>query len=772
MKSTSQHYHPTGRSAFLTSLVVLLVFFAYCYFSLHHSQAAGVKTKPSPVSNLRPTHAPNGITHVLAASYYSLKEGLDAKVMLSNQGPGEMPVNISLFSLAGERLDLESITLAGNEVRAINLRERVPTNSAFEEGSVQVTYSGMTLELGGVVLMVDGERSLMFDEEFSEPAKDFRSSRLEGVWWLPSNEAATRLALSNASDFPLAVNLSVSGPGKSQEQRLKTLSFNPHETRVIKAEELLKGRFGGISIEHSGVPGALLVRGLIQEPSVGFSSVVEFRDPARAKSARLDGTGLRLGEVLGEKLRPVVVARNVSSDPTLLSGRLVYSTQNGAGSVISLPDVELQPGETREVNLRKALNERTGKSEMIFAGLEFEHTGALGSLVMSGLSISSSGNQVFRVPLIDAETPSSSTGTYPWSIAGSSSTVVYVKNATDKPQQYTMQISYEGGSYRMDSHKLEAGQSIVVDLRKLRDEQVVNQFGERIPADASGGQLHWTAVGPTKHVLIGRVEQVDLARGMSMTASCGLCCQDSFDSGFLTPGSVTGFVGDGGSFTAMEFMKTCYGNFTGPFPHGTSDWWSSDETVATCDSTGFATGVDEGSAQIQASWDGCYWDYDIWLEDCECTPANPYGSATCNVARTPHHLQMGNDMFASTSCSGVRRVIDYVVVDNHTPARPVGSVDLIEDPATGITDSCNNNNVIRTSSCSSVVDSAGVFEDDLFASCPGSDSCGFDIPASKWQWCKGAAHVTLATLNYSVHHDEVKVNGRAIAWDRGTNFLP
>jgi hypothetical protein len=70
------------------------------------------------------------------------------------------------------------------KVRAINLRERVPANSAFEEGSLQVTYTGMGLELGGVVLMVDAELSLIFDEEFSEPAKDFQSSRLEGVWWL------------------------------------------------------------------------------------------------------------------------------------------------------------------------------------------------------------------------------------------------------------------------------------------------------------------------------------------------------------------------------------------------------------------------------------------------------------------------------------------------------------------------------------------------------------------------------------------------------------
>ncbi|MGH9835939.1 MAG: hypothetical protein ACRD9Y_23200, partial [Blastocatellia bacterium] len=125
-------------------------------------------------------------SHKLVTTYYSVKGNLKATLMLSNQGPNSMPVQVSLFSRNGFQSDLPAITLRGNEVRAIDLRQHVNPGSSFEEGSVQVIYQGRMLELGGVVTVVDSARSLIFDEELVEPAKAFASARLEGVWWRPS----------------------------------------------------------------------------------------------------------------------------------------------------------------------------------------------------------------------------------------------------------------------------------------------------------------------------------------------------------------------------------------------------------------------------------------------------------------------------------------------------------------------------------------------------------------------------------------------------------
>jgi hypothetical protein len=134
-------------------------------------------------------------------------------------------------------------------------------------------------------------------------------------------------------------------------------------------------------------------------------------------------------------------------------------------------------------------------------------------------------------------------------------------------------------------------------------------------------------------------------------------------------------------------------------------------------------------------------------------------------------LKLGNDLFGSTSCGGVRRVIDYVVVDS-PGTHPVGNISIIEDPDGAKTDSCSGQQVAFTTSCSAVVNSAGIFEDNLKTGCPGSGTCGFDVPNNKWKWCHGTSQPTLATLDYSIHFDQVKVNRRATAWPEDTEFMP
>jgi len=151
------------------------------------------------------------LPHLLAASYYSLNGGLNATLMLSNQGPHSMSIGVNLFSLTGARLTAPTITLEGNTFRGFDLNEwAIAGGPDFREGSLQVAYTGGDMELGGVVKLVDADRSLIFDEELAEPMM-FASSRLEGVWWLPSHKTEMLLAVSNTADAPLSVNINVDG---------------------------------------------------------------------------------------------------------------------------------------------------------------------------------------------------------------------------------------------------------------------------------------------------------------------------------------------------------------------------------------------------------------------------------------------------------------------------------------------------------------------------------------------------------------------------------
>jgi hypothetical protein len=430
------------------------------------------------------------MARILAAPYYSLQHDLTATLMLSNRGPHPMEIRISLFNLAGERFDASALTMQAETMSSFDINEfaRIAGES-FAEGSIQVSYVGMPMELAGIVKLLNAKQSLIFEEELTEPIRMFASSRLEGVWWLRSSKTELRLILSNMTDEPVDVSVGIS-QGESKEKsdeakgiersgankEMETLSLASHETRVLNLRKAIEGgkgipQIGGISVKHSGPKGGVLALGLIQEPEAGFSNVMEFQDPQMGKSSRLDGAGLRFGEVDGEALTQAAVARNVGDSQIALKGRLVYTRKNGTQGLIPLTEISLAPGQVHQMDLIAAVGQ-IDTAKVISLGLEFEHSGTPGSVVMSALSVSRSGNQVFRVPLVDASSLMGSAGTYPWSIDATSSSFVYIKNITDIPQRYSMSIGFEKGSYHLGLKTIAPGETVVFDLRKLRDEQI------------------------------------------------------------------------------------------------------------------------------------------------------------------------------------------------------------------------------------------------------------------------------------------------------------
>ena len=244
---------------------------------------------------------------------------------------------------------------------------------------------------------------------------------------------------------------------------------------------------------------------------------------------------------------------------------------------------------------------RNGVSNVAAAGLEFEYTGTPGSIAMTALSMSRNGTQVFRVPLNDANL-FSGTGIYPWSINGDTSAIVYIKNTTNNSRDYTFQASFDGGVYVAGLKSIAARQTIAIDIRDLRDNQVPDINGQTIPLGVMAGKAYWSMRSPTHHSLIGRIEQADLAQGLSSTAACGSCCPDSFSNAWMSPSSVSGFIGDTSQFAPQEQDVDCFGNPRAPYVVTGAFFSSANTSVATVNSSGVATAVGEGSTNIDASF--------------------------------------------------------------------------------------------------------------------------------------------------------------------------
>ncbi|HEX8458963.1 MAG TPA: hypothetical protein VF656_16840, partial [Pyrinomonadaceae bacterium] len=539
-------------------------------------------TRPASANFDKPveTSAP----HLLAAAYYSLKDNLRAVLMLNNKSPHRLEAQPTIFNSSGARLDVPPLSINGTSFREIDLRELTGASEEFAEGSIQIFYHGHDLALGAQIYLTDEARSLVFEEKLAELAEQFSSARLEGVWWLPSPRAETRLVLSNTTGAPLFVTAKVEGSAPPQSAPA-VLTLAPHETRVLDVLRDLAGHgsgrlaeAGGVSLEHSGAGGALLARLLIQEADRGYSAWARFVDPAKAKSTKYQGAGLRLGTSGGERLMPVVVARNTGATEIEISGSIPYTLVDGRAGALAVPALRLAPGEAGTFDLNGALARERIEGRVATAGLEFEHTGEPGDVQMSAQSVSHGHDQVFQVPLWDIAAQRSSTGGYPWKAEGDASTIVYIKNVTGRTQEYTWQLRHAGGTYSLGLRSIAAHQTDAIDIRDLRDRQVGDTQGRTIPPDATSGQVHWSLQGGENLTLIGRAEQVDTVRGLATSYACQNCCPDSFLYGFTAHDTFTGLPGDEFLCEAMQQNQDCYGTVLEPF-HVSANWTTSNTTV-------------------------------------------------------------------------------------------------------------------------------------------------------------------------------------------------
>ena len=203
----------------------------------------------------------------------------------------------------------------------------------FREGSLKISYQGISQQLGAQVKLVDSQNSLIWAEQLSYTTK-YVSSQLESVWWLPYENSETRIVVSNTSSGIVTASLTADGASPNQSSPA-TISLNPWETRVLDLMRDIVGNSGGhihesggVSITHSGSPGAVIARMFIAKASKGYSSAINFIDPGAMVSSRWHGNGLRFRNVNGAKLDPVLVARNnLSIEHSRRPDRLVDDRQ-------------------------------------------------------------------------------------------------------------------------------------------------------------------------------------------------------------------------------------------------------------------------------------------------------------------------------------------------------------------------------------------------------------------------------------------------------------
>jgi hypothetical protein len=229
------------------------------------------------------------------------------------------------------------------------------------------------------------------------------------------------------------------------------------------------------------------------------------------------------------------------------------------------------------------------------------------------------------------------TGGYPWFIEGDSSTFVYIKNVTDEEQHFTFSLTYDGGDYSLGVKKIKARQTVAFDLKALRDNQVPDERNQTIPVNATRGKIVWSVRGRNSLALLGRSEQVDLAKGVSSSYACFMCCPNSFRSSRISPTDFGVGISNFTTVRGLQRDRTCYGSLTPEYYWG--DTWSIDNSsVASIEGTGDAadvTGVAVGTATVTGEWEVFTFTLEHDLDGPYCVESSDIMQASGPVRVTP-----------------------------------------------------------------------------------------------------------------------------------------
>jgi len=513
--------------------------------------------------------------HYLYAATYSIKGSSSSTLGLNNAMSKARTVRVRLYSKAGEALDLPELTLAPNETKFLNLQEWITPEriGTFSEGSAEVYFHGPGMAIGAQLTVSDERHNQSFDVLLREDV-NFSSAKLDSLWLSLDHQTTVDVFVANTRPHPTTVTPTLYVNG--EVLRGESMALDSHVAETIDIGRLLKKLrvrrevvAGGISLEHNGQPGAIAVAGVMSNKQRGFSSTMRFVDIAKHGSTKLHGANILIGAANPQSglpedahFTPRAVVRNTTGAPIEVKAQVRYTTDDGLGAK-EIEPVTLSANEVRDLDLNSIIADLSTK-KIIDAGVELEHGGGPGSVIAAVLSVDHSGNHVFDVPLKDPRSVSNVGGNYPWRIDGNNRAVVHIKNVdlvTDGSlREFAIMITTAAGMYSFPLQLTKAGETVAIDISKLRDEQIRDNRGNAPPCTITQGQVEWYGRGALGQ-FVGRLVQYN-PTGVSSSMSCEtFCdCEPIYLSCRVTPTSITGVEGQTFDLRAWETDQRCDGS--------------------------------------------------------------------------------------------------------------------------------------------------------------------------------------------------------------------
>lgn len=484
--------------------------------------------------------------------YYSLRDGFESSVFLVSASGKPFEFVTAVRSRSGRTVLLPAVTIQPAEKPTLDLRSVLTEAGAdvsgdFSEGSVAVYFQGTIMPLAGQLTMTDPLRGLSMESEMVDntPGLGLLPPVLNAAWWGIGGGRDAQVMVSNTTGEPATAEVILDFLG--ERNRAKLLTFGPHETKVLSITQLLgelkfspaQAAEGGITIIPRGPKPTLVAQGRITDAVKGFSSTLSFPLPELQLSSALHASGVPgtptkdspyagLGTFV-----PHVIVRNLLGAPQAVTVTVEYPgarpssdgrpeeatseepSDEPATQLVPLTALTLGSYETRDISLDDAFGLLPGP--LPFCSIRIQHSGPPGSLMAEVSSIEAKGDLVIDSPVANEGDGWAGSGANPWRLDDETESVMFLTNMADRSVDIGFQVQAGGVSYYLTDLSLKPRETRAIDLRKLRDAQEADFQGNKIPAGATDGSVHWIRLDNLP--VMGRV--VVLKRHQRLASSGG-----------------------------------------------------------------------------------------------------------------------------------------------------------------------------------------------------------------------------------------------------------
>ncbi|MGH9455872.1 MAG: hypothetical protein ACRD2O_18090, partial [Terriglobia bacterium] len=466
--------------------------------------------------------------------YYTLQDGYQSTLNLVSDSPHSIDLSIVLYSALGHTAIAPPFTIQPQQKLAIDLGNLLTQmdlsgSGEFGEGSIAVMFMGTIMPVVGQVTITNPAQRLIHEAEMVEndPGRSDIPAVLDGLWWGLGGGRDARIVVANMASQQVTADVYLDFGGSRHASA--PLMFAPHELKTLSVTQLLtalgtspaQAPAGGITIiGHDTVP-SLIAQGKITDSATGFSSTIDFPDPAFQIASALHASGLPIGTPPKDSpfagagtFIPQVVVRNLLSSPQAMTITVEYPQPSGANGAASstgpagLDPVAAQDGThsppvghyvmaglrvpgyaTEDFSLSSVMGELP--APLPFCSIRIQYSGAPGSMEAAVSSVEQSQDLVVDAKPENEGNGWAGSGANPWHLDKNTESILFLTNESDKAARIGFSITANGVHYYLNDLRLQPHETRAIDIRALRDAQLADFRKSKIPADAADGSVNW-----------------------------------------------------------------------------------------------------------------------------------------------------------------------------------------------------------------------------------------------------------------------------------------